>query len=379
MKIISSAIIIVGVVFLALSFAVPSTLGYTQGGTTYTWSLQGSISTSSTNIQAGTSVTLTADVTGFSATTGAGGTSLTFFANGNNVASVSTIAGTGTYTAKWTPTSPGSYTITAKYLSGFSTDSTSIVTYSTFGGSISTNVLSSKPTIANAYATPNPVIAGNTTAFTASVSWNGNTGTLNWSVSGGTSISGGSGNTFLFTSAGTYSVTATATNEYGSATYTFTLNVTASQVVKNVGTFYVRLPSGTLTKLTSTTNIVLKFSSYPANLTMYYVENNGNTTNMDYAYVTLNGNQVKLSTPASVNGNAAYMGSITFNNEGSYTLSGYIEPSFGAASVQVFSITGSTSGTSGASTSLTTFNAPLFYIGVFVLIAGGVVRWRFNQ
>ena len=82
-----------------------------------------------------------------------------------------------------------------------------------------TEVVGSLPTatITSVSGTPNPAIAGQTVTFTGNVNWNGQTGNTEWEVNGQVI----SGNTYVFNTAGTYTVTFVATNDAGSSSNSF--------------------------------------------------------------------------------------------------------------------------------------------------------------
>ncbi len=97
------------------------------------------------------------------------------------------------------------------------------------------------PQMLRAYSSQNPLYAGNSGTFYADINWTGNTGIVTWAVNGHNI----SGDTYLFPSAGNYTVTATATNSYGANSTSFTEKV-LSTVSKYAITFNeTGLPLGT--------------------------------------------------------------------------------------------------------------------------------------
>lgn len=72
------------------------------------------------------------------------------------------------------------------------------------------------PTVTSVSASPNPVQTGTLVTFSSTVQWNGQTGNVTYYV-GNTAVSG---NTYTFTSAGNYTITAKAVNSAGASTAT---------------------------------------------------------------------------------------------------------------------------------------------------------------
>ena len=403
----STIIVIVGVIFVILGglnvhvvpFEVARAPSSSGGGTTtsssggsttdvtYTWDLSGSISASPTSVPTGVNSVLSVSVSYYSTTNSPpGGTSILFYVNGADVG-YAEASGTGTYTYDWQSQTIGSFSFTAQYISSYN-PSTGSTTHSAIGGSVGITVTGNKPTIISASASPSPIYAGNSTTFTATVNWGGNTGTLSWSVSPGAVVLSGTSPSYTFMTAGKYTVTATATNQYGTVTSSFTLTVLSTTItstsspIQNIGDFYLESPSGTFVELTSTSNIVFNFATYPQSLNVFYVEDHGTTTNISGAYVVINGQSVSLNVKTSYKTYVAYESSITFTGMGQYAISGGLVPANGSLNLQLFSITG-TFGTSTTTTvtNVVTSNVDLFDIGIGIslILVGLVLKWKLRM
>lgn len=118
----------------------------------------------------------------------------------------------------YTFSSPGDYNI-------------SVLASNVFGNSTKTveeSVQSGIPAILKAYSALDPIYAGNTTSFVADVTWSGDNGTIIWAINGQNIT----GNSFKFLSSGNFTVKATAINEYGNSSKSFTLEVFTSYFTK---------------------------------------------------------------------------------------------------------------------------------------------------
>lgn len=378
----STVVFVLALVFFIASasgtnlFQISGGTGSTTG---YTWAVAGSVSAPSTGT-AGSQILLTATVTSYSASDGSQGyTVLQFLINGNVIGSKD-ISAPSVYTYVWVPQTNGSFIFTSNYVSEatYPTGSGSPI-YSSLTGSVAITINDAPPSILSASASPDPVTVGNITTFGATVNWGGDTGSLVWNVSGGTVITGGSGDQYAFNSAGTYTVTALATNAYGSATKSFTLTVTTGiSPVQHIGHFYISFGNG-FTQLGSSTNLVYKFSSYPAQLTVLYVEDNGTTTNFSGAYVsTSSSTNIPLSTSTTYQGFIAFSGSVVISSAGTYTIAGGVLTGTGSAPLQIFSIALNMQNPSPSPSpiNISNLNIPELGVSIGLFALAGVLFWK---
>ena len=114
----------------------------------------------------------------------------------------------------------GQYYITATATNSVGSSTNGFVEYVNSGSTIT------PPTIISASASPNPAIVGQTVVFSDNVSWNGHTGPVTWEVNGQLL----SGNTYVFTSPGTYNITIEASNAGGAVDKSFNEVVNSGSV-----------------------------------------------------------------------------------------------------------------------------------------------------
>lgn len=386
----ATTLAIVGVVFLLLSFAnvsmfqfATTTGGSGGGGTSSTsssWTLAGSVQVTTSSVTAGNSVELLIEITSYSSSSVMSSSTIHYLINGNQIGERS-VSGIGTFMYLWTPQTTGSFTFTGTYVNSYD-GSTGGTTTASFSGSIGITVNAGAPTIQSVSASPNPIFAGNYTTFSATVNWHGSVGTLRWSVSPGTSVTGGSGNKYLFIDAGTYTVTATATNSVGSATDSFGMTVKAQPVapppvIRGAGSFYLETPSGSYVQITSQTNIVFQFANYPATLNVLYVENNGTTTNFTNAYIQLNTNTpITLTNATTYKGDLAFGGQLILSSSGTYTITGGLNGNGTIGAFQLFSIAGTMNNQNTTVTTVPSFNIPDLGLAIVMFGLAGYVFWR---
>lgn len=398
-KLVPIVLVIVGVVFLLLSVTNVSmfqyatsgsgggtgttgTTGSSTGGTGstttyYSWTLSGTIGATPLIVTAGNHVDLTVDITAYYSTSSSG-TTLGYFIGTTQIGSVS-VSGTGSHEFTWTPEKTGNYTYTAAYIS----TSSSSNSYVSITGSKTITVNGDTPSIDSVSASPSSIYVGQSTTFSATVNWHGTVGEVTWQVSPGTTVSS-TGTTYTFVSAGTYTITATATNIYGSSNPTSFSLVVATQpvvpppVIQHIGNFFIETPSGSFIQLSATSNIVFNFANYPASLTVLYVEDNGTTTNFTGASVTLNSNTpISLTNQTTYDGDIAFGGQILFGSSGTYTITGNIQGTGSIGNVQIFSIGGTLGNKQTTITSSSTpFNIPDLGVSLIFFAIAGYVLWR---
>lgn len=108
------------------------------------------------------------------------------------------------------------------------------------------------------------------------------------------------------------------------------LNSASTTNVKNIGSFYIEIGNN-WTKITRTSIINLTVSNYPTNLIFAYVEDNGTTSNMNGAYITVGqGNNIAnysielQSNLSSVGNFVAYTVKIPIQASGTYDINGFL-------------------------------------------------------
>lgn len=364
MKIVPTVLVLVGVVFLLFG-SVASAISPLQiigesgsgvsgsggGGSSYyySWSLSGSLSASASTINSGQSITLTIHVTSYSSSSGYK-TNLEWDVNNNIVYTVS-IGSTGTWQYTYNP-SVGSYSWSARYISVES--SSSGTHYSSFGsGSFTVNAVIHPPTVTSVSSSSNPSTVGQGVTFSASVSWNGNTGSITWYVNGNQISS----NIYTFTASGTYTVEAYAQNSAGSNSQTMSQLVNSAATTNgtspggtnstdtnlaNVGSFYYSLNGNNVAKMTNSLNYTITITNASVKDAFYYVMNDGTTKNALSYYLSIyninTGTTVQLqiseSNTTTIDGYTSYyvLGSLQV---GQYKITGFVVPLNGNPAINV--------------------------------------------
>jgi len=327
-------LVIIGLVLLGASASAPLQIvkGSTAGSVSYT--LSGTASMTPSTINSGGTVTLTLQV---SSETNSPSAMFQVFVNGawlTKTSSIITTTGTYIHLASISVSSTQSVFFRIAYISYYNTLTHSFAYSYIKGNSIQVTQSISAPIVTSVGATPNPVIVGEVVTFSSNVNWNGNTGSVTYSVLGAIL----NGNTYTFNSVGSFVVTATATNSVGSNTNTVSVTVQnsgSSGNVQNVGTFYVR-DNTSLYQLTSGNIVNLSAHKLPETVTFYYVESNGMTLNASYEYITLidqsnthNNPQIYFNSQNSfitvVHGYSAIGYTIQLP-AGSYTVNAFVQP-----------------------------------------------------
>ena len=221
--------------------------------------------------------------------------------------------------------------------------------------------------------------------------------TLNWKSTEGISIQY-NGNTQTGTS-GSFtnsppSVSSVVTNiqTQNGASYTVTLSLgsivyqNTQSGITNAGHFYIDTGSQWV-QVTPTAVIKITESSFPANISFAYVEDNGTTSGASYAYIIAGGLQynIPFSNATTIAGYSAYTIQVPFQTAGNYTINGFLESSTsGGGSLQLMSLTwNSATGTgssnnTGGNTSPGT-QPPVNYVTLgfgAVLVLGGAYLFR---
>ena len=294
--------------------------------------------------------------------------------NGNTGTVMWEINNNSIYGDTYTFNTAGTYTITAIASNSIGTSSNS------FNEVV--NVVINPPVITDVYGTPNPIIVGAPVSFISSVNWNGQTGTVTWEVTTNTI----SGNTYIFSTSGNYTVTAIAKNSAGTDYKSFieivnpiiTPKSTTPQL-KNVGTFYM-VANGKVYNLEGTPTINISTITYPVSSTIYYVENHGTTQNLSGIIIKMNSNNLtlSLSNKTTYNGLPAY--ALQFNLQaGNYTLTGYLSVLHNnSAPIQAFSLLLDNSHLMTETQDIeSNINYTAIIVGILVMI-GGAVLIRFG-
>ena len=383
-------IAVVGVIVLILGFAVPTmqieperTICPSCGSYTEYYNLTGSVSVSQSVYTPGVSIPLTFTWTSESNSP----TAIWDIITSGGVTHVfSKQIGTqcGSYTYNWNGASAGkSYTFNIEYIHesrDFENiyDTIGQASFSVSGSSSSVSI----PTIETVAGSPNPIIAGQTTTFSSNINWNGQTGSTYWQVNGQIIT----GNTYTFNTAGTFTVTLQATNSAGTSYKSFnevvnsnsTSTSTTTPELKNVGIFYI-VTNGKIYDVKSVNNISIKASSYPVNVDVYYVENNGTTQNLSSITININTNPytMSLTNTTTYDGYNAYVLQITLQ-AGNYTATGYLYTANNPTPIQAFSLViNNTQLTAIPSVLIIHVNYFAIIIGIIMMI-GGVILMRFG-
>lgn len=300
---IGSVLIIVGVLLLVIGYAVPLQIASTSSVSTSIWAMSGTIKESSSSISSGQSITLTITVSYYKNTDTTKNSVLYWNVNGNDVNAIS-IGGTGTWSYTYTPTY-GNYHWNATYMSylesgsiGGRIGSVQQVEYASFGGE-SFSVAASAPVINSFSGSPNPSTTGQNVAFSSSINWNGNTGSITYSVNGNSV-----GSDYTFNQPGSYTVTLTAVNAIGSTSKSYTQVVQSSVSKPSIESISAN-PNPAIAGTT------VDFSSV--------VNWNGNTGTIVYE---INGHQISGT-------------SYTFNSAGNYTITVVSTNSAGSTSSSI--------------------------------------------
>lgn len=357
-------LLIIGISFVAPTFQIIGAGGGTGGTTTtYTYSLSGSFYASPTNFNLGSSTTLILKVTGEKNSPTA-----LFEVNGN-IVHEAVITSDTIYSYTYTPSSIGTFGTSIVYVSYAEfTSSGSYVVKSTIGGSTLT-ILSTTPVVPvinSIEGQPNPATVGQTVDFSASINWEGGTSQeVSWYVNNAII----SGSSYTFGTAGTYLIEVKATDNNGFATDSFSevVNspiITQNYTLTNVGTFYYSYDNSSLKQIGSS-NITVVPTTYPVSVSFYYVENNGQTQNMQNVYITYNNAVYQLTKTTDYNGYTTYITVISVQPSVN-VVSGFITPISQAHElpVQAFS-------TELVADQINFHTQPLF--NEYTLIAGGVV------
>lgn len=200
------------------------------------------------------------------------------------------------------------------------------------------------PTIETASGSPNPATVGQTVTFTSNIFWNGQTGSTIWEVNGNTIT----GNSYIFNSEGTYVITVEASNSAGTTYKSFNEVVNSNStiqtsnnttpILKNVGIFYV-VSNGTSYNLEDTSNVNITATTYPSAITIYYVENHGNTQNLSGISIIIDSNTYTLSlqNKTTYDGYNALAMQVNLQ-QGNYTFGGYLYVVNNPTPIQAFSL-----------------------------------------
>ena len=401
MKKLPMVLLVIGVVFVLIGVYVPTVAplailssppnsgggtGSTTGttGTSGTTSpgpvsgasfvVSGSLAESAVSLMAGSSIKLTITVSSFSSNPAGESSVIYWDVSGVNV-HAQDISSTGTWSYTYVP-SAGSYTWVAKYVSAESSTSAS---YASFGSlSFSVTQIVNAPVINSISSSQNPSSVNASVTFTANVNWGGDTGTITWYVDDSLI----SGNSIVFTSAGSYTIEAVAVNSAGSATKFMTQDV-SNVTLQNVGTFWYSVNDSNDAQMTLGTNMTFETHAAYLPAAFYYVFSAGQTIGASSYYISLYdinttfAYSITFSTNnvTSVQGNTAYY-LLTDLPAGSYIITGYVVPSDGSSTVNVVNsqinvvIT-----TSGISSLVPTTNFVDIGIGVALMLSALIV-WR---
>ena len=261
--------------------------------------------------------------------------------NGNTGTVVYEINGNAISGSSYTFSNAGNYTITV-----VATNSAGSTTASLTEVVITPTSSVSTPVISSFSGSPNPVLTGGMVTLTTDINWEGDVGTVVYQLNGNNIT----GDTIEFTNSGNYTVKAIATNSAGSSSATIIITVelsTTTSEMQNIGQFAMSYNGTSPFYISSSNTYKLTPVVYPYPITIYYVENNGITSNLSQIDITMNSVNyiIPFTNITSVMGHTAYKITIQLT-AGTYTIAGFLTPSNiqinGGNPIQITSFTVST-------------------------------------
>ena len=355
--------VFVGALLIGASFVSPTFMVITGGGgggQAVSYTLDGTLSANPTSFNSGSSTTLT-----FLVTQESNSPSIEFMI-GTSAVHSTVVSQDGSYTYTWNSGGfSGSAQTEIRYISAISSNG-EIYWSTIYGPTLHVQGQITIPNIESASSSANPATVGNVVDFSSTINWDGQVGTVVWSINGQQI----SGNEYTFQSSGIFTVEVSATNSAGTSTYTFNEQVnnvastgtggtgtggtgtggtgtgsgsngtgTVNTNLTNIGTFWLATNStlGNI-QLDNKVNISLPENVYLKTVTFYYVENHGTTENMKSLYLVVN-NQIytiSLTNSTLFEGHLAYYIKVNLG-AGKITVSGFITPSNNLLPIQLFS------------------------------------------